>query len=58
MFYSINLSVSLSVYWCVCPLGLVIEKKEEVGVCSLILALDVRPGYCSSVMYIWWDMCF
>ena len=41
-------------FWCVCPLGLVIETKEEVGVCSLILALDVRPGYCSSVMYIWW----
>ena len=40
--------------WCMCLLGLVIETKEEVGVCNLILTLDVRPGYCSSVMYIWW----
>ena len=45
---------TIIIIWCMCLLGLVIETKEEVGVCNLILTLDVRPGYCSSVMYIWW----
>ena len=42
------------IYMVYVSFGLVIEAKEEVGVCNLILTLDVRPGYCSSVMYIWW----
>ena len=30
------------------------RSEGEVGACDLILTLDVRSGYCSSVVYIWW----